>query len=342
MDSVTQIALGAAVGESVLGSKVGHRAALWGAVCGTLPDLDVLVRFGDAVKDFTYHRSASHSLLVLAALTPLIVWLILKVHPQTVPHRWRWHLLVYLVLATHVLLDSFTVYGTQILWPLSDTPVGWSTIFIVDPLYTLPLLAGVIAALVMTRESARGHRFNTVGLVLSSAYLAWSVGAKLHVEDVARRSLETQGIAYERLLTSPAPFNTVLWRVLVMDGEGYYEGFYSVLDRRARIRLARHRSEPQLLTGIEEHWPVRRLQWFTKGFYAVAREGQDVVMTDLRMGIEPYYVFRFKVGEIGNPHAEAAPSERLPSLRDTERLRALWHRIWGRPSASPGPTNTTY
>ena len=78
MDSITQLALGAAVGEATAGRQVGRRALLWGAICGTLPDLDVFIPLGDAVRDFTYHRSFSHSLFVLAALTPLIVWLILK------------------------------------------------------------------------------------------------------------------------------------------------------------------------------------------------------------------------------------------------------------------------
>ena len=51
MDSVTQITLGAAVGEAVLGRKIGGRAMLWGAIAGTLPDLDVFVPLGDVVKD---------------------------------------------------------------------------------------------------------------------------------------------------------------------------------------------------------------------------------------------------------------------------------------------------
>ncbi|MCB1809635.1 MAG: metal-dependent hydrolase, partial [Candidatus Competibacteraceae bacterium] len=70
MDSLTQVTLGAAVGTAVLGRRIGYRAALWGGICGTLPDLDVFVPFGDPVADFTYHRSFSHSLLVLTALTP--------------------------------------------------------------------------------------------------------------------------------------------------------------------------------------------------------------------------------------------------------------------------------
>ena len=47
MDSVTQIVLGAAVGQAVLGSKVGNKALLYGAVAGTIPDLDVISRLDD-------------------------------------------------------------------------------------------------------------------------------------------------------------------------------------------------------------------------------------------------------------------------------------------------------
>lgn len=334
MDSLTQIALGAAVGEATLGRKVGSRAPLWGAICGTLPDLDVFIPLGDPVSDFTYHRSFSHSLFVLAALTPLVVWLILKIHPQTREHRAGWAALVYLAFATHVLLDSFTVYGTQIFWPLDSTPVGWSTIFIIDPLYTLPLLLGVIAALI-GRRHGWGHRMSTAGLALSSLYLAWTLGAKLYVEDVARDALARQGVAYDRLLTTPAPFNTLLWRVLVMDGDGdYHEGFYSVLDSGEELRLSRYSGGRAMLAGLGSHAPVQRLAWFTKGFYAVEQSGEDLIVSDLRMGVEPDYVFRFKVGEVSNPHAVPTAPERVAASRNRERLSWLWRRIW---SETPDP-----
>ena len=155
MDTVTQIALGAAVGEATIGKKVGHRALLWGGVCGLFPDLDVLVPLGDAVRDFTYHRGASHSLFVLTALTPVFVWLILKFHPETRSYRTKWGVMVYLAFATHVILDCCTVYGTQILWPLPTPPVMWSTIFIIDPIYSLPLFVGVAGALFSFPETTK-------------------------------------------------------------------------------------------------------------------------------------------------------------------------------------------
>lgn len=327
MDSITQIALGAAVGEAVLGRKIGNRAILWGGVFGLFPDLDVLIPFGDVVKDFTYHRGFSHSMFVLTALTPLFVWLVLKIHPQTVQSRGQWVGLVWLALITHILLDCLTVYGTQIFWPLQTPPVMWSTVFIIDPAYSLPLIGGVLSALVLKRNKMLGHTVNTVCLTLSTLYLAWSIGAKLHVNQVVRQSMADQNIAHQQFLTVPAPFNTLLWRVLVMDDQGYREGFYSLLDDSATIQFDRYDSSRDLLAGLTDHWPVKRLQWFTHGFYSVQRKARDIVITDLRMGLEPYYVFRFKVGEHANPHPVPAKSERLHSGRNIEIIKWIWQRI---------------
>jgi len=328
MDSLTQLALGAAVGEATAGRQLGRRAILWGAICGTLPDLDVFVPLGDAVRDFTYHRSASHSLFVLAALTPLVVWLSVRIHPETVAHRQRWFALVYLVFATHVLLDSFTVYGTQIFWPFVTTPMTWSTIFIIDPLYTVPLLVGVLAALIAERRWSWGHTANAVGLVLSTGYLTWTLGAKLHVEHVALSSLLNQDMVTTRVLTTPTPFNSLLWRILAVDDNRYYEGFYSLLDGADPVEYASWPRKPELVEPLRDSWAVQRLQWFTKGFYAAESINNDVVITDLRMGFEREYVFRFKVGEMGNPHPHTAPVERVPGIRSFERLQWVWARIW--------------
>lgn len=327
MDTITQITLGAAVGQSILGRQIGRRALLWGGICGLLPDLDVLIPFGDAVKAFTYHRGASHSLFVLAALTPIMAWIAMRLQRGTHHLGRRWYALVYAAFATHVLLDCFTVYGTQIFWPLSVPPVMWSTVFIIDPAYTIPLAIGVLAATLMKQHPLRGHYINTLCLTLSTLYLAWSVGAKLYVSDVVRDNLNRQHIGHRNYLTTPAPFNTLLWRVLVMDTSGYYEGFYSLLDRSRNVRFTYHTSEPHLLSNIEQQWPVKRLQWFTHGFYSVRNRNDQIVITDLRMGFEPIYVFQFKVARIGNPHPVPIRPERIRADRSLAQLREIWPRI---------------
>lgn len=330
MDSLTQIALGAAVGEAVLGHRVGRKAAVWGAICGTFPDLDVLIPFEDSVANFTFHRSFSHSVIILALLTPLMALLIRKIHPADADHRKGWYALVYLAFLTHVLLDSCTIYGTQIFWPLSEYPMTWGSIFIIDPLYTLPLIAGVMAVAIARRNPQRAYRFNLAMLGLSTLYLGWSFAAKFHVQGIAREELARQGIEHRQIVTLASPFNTILWRTVVMTPKGYAEGWYSLLDNDRHIDFTFHNSQQQLLTGLEQHWPVTRLQWFTKGFYRVGQEGESVVVTDLRMGAENFYAFRFKVGEVGNPHSKPTPSEQLRATLEDGVFRELWQRLKGR------------
>ncbi len=328
MDSLTQVALGAAVGEAVLGRRLGNRALLWGGLLGTLPDLDVFIPLGDAVSDFTYHRSASHSLLVLALLTPLLAWPLARLYRERCGQRGRWMLMIFLVFWTHALLDAFTAYGTQILWPLVETPVSWSTLFIIDPLYTLPLLVGTGGALVLTRKSDRGHLLNRWGLVLSTAYIAWSLAAKGIVDARVETALEQQGVEHTAVFTTPAPFNTLLWRAVVRTRDGYHEAYLSLFDGTEPVRFRAYPSADALLEPLAGSWPVARLRWFTRGFYGVQELDEQVVISDLRMGGEPHYVFRFAVAERDGAGLRPVAPVLLPAVRDWSVLPRLWARIW--------------
>jgi inner membrane protein len=217
MDSLTQIALGAAVSVAVMGRRTAiWKAALWGGIAGTLPDLDVVINHGNPVLNMVRHRAETHSFFYLTLFSPLLAWGVSRIHSEREAwgsHFKRWWLALWLVLITHPLLDTMTVYGTQLLMPFTDRPFGIGSVFIIDPAYTLPLVAGVVAAWRM-KDRARGLRWNAAALVLSTLYLGWSVFAQQHVERIARASLQDQGIAAQGLLVTPAPFNTVLWRLV--------------------------------------------------------------------------------------------------------------------------------
>ena len=170
MDSLTQIALGSAVGVAVMGRRTAvWKAALWGAVAGTLPDLDAFIDHGDPILNMTRHRAESHALFFLTLAAPLLAWIVSRLNGEAALFK-RWWLALWLVLITHPLLDAMTVYGTQLLQPFTDHPYGVGSIFIIDPAYTVPLIVGVVAALRLN-NAARGLRWNALGLVLSTAYL---------------------------------------------------------------------------------------------------------------------------------------------------------------------------
>ena len=334
MDSLTQIALGSAVTVAVMGRRTAvWKAALWGAVAGTLPDLDAFIDHGNAILNMTRHRAESHSLLYVTLAAPLLAWGVSRLHGEPALFR-HWWLALWLALFTHPLLDAMTVYGTQLLQPFSDYPFAVGSIFIIDPLYTVPLLVGVLAALRL--KSRRGQRWNAAGLVLSTLYLGWSAVAQQEATQVARASLQAEGIAASGLLVTPAPFNTLLWRLVATTPTQYLEGHYSLLDDSPRIRWSAHDRGAAFMDRHGQEPSVTRIAAFSHGFYRLSQSGGRLFLTDLRMGQEPAYTFHFNLGISGAPAAQRlAPTleSQRPDLATA--LPWLWQRMWGK--AVPAP-----
>ena len=328
MDSLSQLALGAAVGVAVMGRRTAlWKAALWGALCGTLPDLDVLIDHGDPVLNMTLHRGNSHALFWLSLAAVPIGWAIAQLHRASAAWR-RWVLAAWAALITHPLLDAMTVYGTQLLRPFDDTPLGVGSIFIIDPLYTLPLLVGVFAAL--RRPDPLGLRWNRIGLVLSTAYLAWSALVQAHVEGVARAAVAAQGLRAEDVLVTPTPFNTLLWRIVVLDGDRYHEGFHGLLDRDRRIHFDAFPRGQALQAEASDIASLQRLARFSHGFFRVTARDGELRVADLRMGQEPSYVFDFVLARRTAAGWQAVPPRDVGQRGDVgAALRWLGRRILG-------------
>lgn len=303
MDSLTQAVLGAAVGEAVLGKKVGNKAAAWGAAAGTFPDLDVLLNpFLSDVAQLVYHRSFTHALLFAVVLAPVCGTLIARIHRSSPATRRDWAWLVFAALFTHPLLDCFTTYGTQIFQPFSNYPVSFNSLFIIDLLYTVPLAVGLILALRRRREAPKRRLFNYIGLGLSSLYLLVTVVNKTIATSVFTEALAAQGLAYERLATRPTPANSLLWVAHAEDNDGYWVGLYSLLDGDRPIRFNRLDKNAALLDGLRGDPGVQRLLWFSRGFYAVEQRDGALVFNDIRFGRSDNwlgdggsYIFSFQI-----------------------------------------------
>jgi inner membrane protein len=328
MDSLSQLVLGSAVGIAVMGRRTAvWKAALWGGVCGTLPDLDALIDHGDPILNMTLHRGDSHSLFWLTLLAPGIAAMVARIHGE-MPLWRRWWLAVWLALITHPLLDWTTIYGTQLLRPFSDEPLGLGSMFIIDPLYTVPLLVGVIAALRLSRW--QGLRWNVAGLVLSTAYLGWSMVAQQHVKGIAAQALSQQSIRADRLLVTPAPFNTVLWRVVAVEGDRYHEGFWSFMDGSPDISFDRFPRGLALSQRAPGDASVARIARFSDGFYRLRQRQGYLSIADLRMGQEPGYVFEFDVARLEGTTATSIKPQAVGQRGDLgAALRWLGRRMLG-------------
>jgi inner membrane protein len=329
MDSLTHCALGACIAGAVLGPRPRPwRALLWGAVVATLPDLDVLIDHGDAVANMVCHRGHSHSLVWMTLLAPALAWGIAALHRERASFG-RWWLAVWLALVTHALLDAMTAYGTRLLLPFTSRPFAVGSLFVIDPLVTLPLLLGAVLA---ARSPARGRRWCSAGLLCAGAYAGWSLVAQQLATIAARRDLAAQGIDAAALLVAPAPLQTLLWRVLASDGGRAYEGFWSLADGDRPIAFtAIDRGAPlqELVAGMPA-W--RRLAAFAGDFVRLEQQGTELRATDLRLGQEPHYVFSFVLATAtpdGSWRPVAAPQRSGARIDVGRGLAWLWPRMWG-------------
>ncbi|AKO53900.1 hydrolase [Marinobacter psychrophilus] len=323
MDSITQMALGASIAGLVAGKTLGRSVLITGALLGTLPDLDVLIDYGSAVANFTQHRGFSHSLFVLAPLSLLLAALFWRWKPQLGFSRWL--LLTALVLLTHPILDTFTTYGTQLFWPLGR-PLAISSVFIIDPLYTLPLLAGCAAFLL--RPAA--VRVLAAGLLLSTGYLGWSFAAQQVITERVQPALASAGFADAELLVQPMPFNTVLWRATAITEQQRVEIVTGFLDGDSPLMLEYFPRQPELANSVAQLPETRRLEWFTRGFLDYQTRNGEITATDVRLGIPGAHPFTFVLanerdGALVNGNGEQAPR---PAFNNAA-LPLLWGRITG-------------
>lgn len=304
MDSVTQLTLGAAVGEAVGGRQAGAKAPIWGAVLGTLPDLDTVADiFLTEAQALTFHRSLTHSLVFVGIVSVLVGIGLSRLHDETSFSRKQWAVLAAAVLLTHIGLDCLTTYGTQIFWPFSQYPVIFGTVFIIDPFYTVPLAAGLLLSFRWSHTGRQRRWANYLGLGLSTAYLLFTIGNKLLVEQAFSLTFDQKGRSVDRIFTKPTPFNTFLWEGIAETEEGFYIGLYSLLGDHRPTGFRYEPKRHQLLGSAIDHPVIQRLRKFSRGYFIVRKDDDgSLLLHDLRfgrtdVGLTPdgEYIFTFRL-----------------------------------------------
>lgn len=291
MDSITQLTLGAAVGEAMLGKKTGYQAAAWGAVLGTVPDLDVFAGpFLDSVSELQFHRGFTHSVLFCLLASPLFGWAINRFHFHLTVGWKKWTAAVFMIFSTHILIDILTTYGTQVFYPFSDYPVTTDSVFIIDPLYTLPLLAGLIPAFFLEQSSYNRRLLNYLGLIVSSLYLIWGFSVKPHVNEVFVSSFKEQHGQYEQIKTTPNGPTTFLWNGLIVKDDTLYQAVYSIFDESSDLNFSTIPRRTHLIKPHINDRAVDTLLWFSRGYYSVEEENGKLFFNDIRFGRDDFWL----------------------------------------------------
>jgi len=288
MDSITQAALGAAVGEAMLGRKLGNRAMLWGLFFGTLPDLDVLISFFlDTTNNLIWHRGPSHSLLVMTAASAVIGHWLAKLWKKQKISRGQAGLFVFAAWSTHVLIDCFTVYGTSVLWPFAERRIAFNNLFIIDPLYTLPLVVTLVwlAFLRTKKQLPKRRRLCWWGLGLSSGYVALTLLAKWGASTGFDADLKRRGVTFNRRMEAPTAFNILLWRSVVDRGDELWVGYRTVFEfHDTPVRWTVYPKGTDAWFPYSAMREMKAVDWFSDGWWIARRHKQGVWVGDMRFG----------------------------------------------------------
>lgn len=335
MDSLTQIVLGAAVGEAVLGKKVGNRAMVWGAVAGTIPDLDVFLRFfTDPITATEMHRGFSHSIVFAVLMAPILGYLVHKIHRNRDASRAGWSWLFFWSLVTHPLLDAHTAWGTQLFWPFEER-LAYNNIFVVDPLYTLPFLFFLLMAAFKKRSDPRRSRYNNWGLYISSSYMLLTFVLKGMSINAFENQLQAEQIEYIELDTKPTPFNAILWNAQVETEHGYLMGYYSIFDSQTVHFSHEYPKNHELLNPYKDQKVVQQLIKIAAGWYTVEKiDDNNFMFYDLRfgqLGFDPDaspFVWQYHL-HIQNGKVEVERTVNSMALGIQDAMKSLWNRMWG-------------
>ena len=348
MDSLTQIVLGASVAEATLGKKIGNKAIVLGAIAGTIPDLDIVTRF--FVDDLTasvMHRGFSHSLIFPFVAAPILAWILKKIYYNYSDVSFNdWFKMFFLAIITHPLLDAQTTWGTQLFWPF-EWRVAVENIFIIDPIYTLPFLTFLILTAFQDRLSKKRRLFNSLGLIISSAYLLVTLSFKGVAHYNIAKGLEENNIEYKGINTRATYFNSILWSSQIELEDSYIFTYYSLFDKSKPIFTKKFPKNHNMLQPFIDEKKIQQLIILSNGHYLMTNENDELIFWNLKLGLKgfdenasPYiwsYVIKNNNGEIffdeKNEKMDALKIQERRSFRNnrnySKEFSAFYERLKG-------------
>ena len=217
MDIVTQGVLGAALAQSVAKKEHVRLATIIGLVAGVIADADILIRSSaDPLLSLEFHRHFTHSIFFIpigAGIAFLLLWPFLR-NKLPVAYLYLYCCMGYLLSG---FIDACTSYGTNLLWPLIDTRISWHIISIVDPVFTIILIAAIIAGYKKLRPS-----FSRIGILLAGCYLLFALFQMNRAENSIIELAAQRGHTIEKIIVKPTIGNALLWRSVYLSNETFY------------------------------------------------------------------------------------------------------------------------
>ena len=330
LDPLSQAAVGAVVPQAIMKRQEIIRLTLVGALSGMAPDLDVFIRSDtDPLLFLEYHRQFTHALIFIPVGSLLCAAVFTQTFARGIPFLTVW-LAACLGYATHGLLDACTTYGTLLLWPFSDARIAWNSIAVIDPLFTVPLVVGIIWGLV--RRNVWAAR---VGLLWALCYLGVGLIQHDRAAAVGQALAADRGHSGVSVSAKPTLGNVLLWKVIYR-----HQGQFWVDAVRVGFgtRVYPGGSIPEFDPGLHLPWldnasqqgrDLERFRWFSSDYLAMDTDN-PLLVVDMRYSLLPNEI-KGLWGIEFDPEASSQAHVRYRAQRsaDAQRAGLLWAMLKG-------------
>lgn len=297
MDWITQAALGAVLGELVMGKRLGKQALCWGALFGILPELlEVLFHpVIDTARELSWHHAAGHCVLMMA----LGCWGI----PRGLEKIWKREKIsrkdattfLLTVWAAHVALDICTTDGVALLWPVLDKRVALNFLNPVDFVFSAPLVVAACWLAVLKEEPVKKSRSKKPqplpkrrkvlrwGLAVAAGYAVMAVGMKSAASAGFAADLSRRGTKFSDRIEVPTPHNFLLWRSVVDRGDELWVGYRSAFESHTTpVRWTIYPKGVEALEKVKTTREARTLAAICDGWWLVRPHAKGAWVGDLR------------------------------------------------------------
>jgi len=257
-----------------------------------------------------------------------------------------WLKMFFLAIITHPLLDAQTTWGTQLFWPF-EWRVAVENVFIIDPIYTLPFLTFLILTAFQDKLSKIRKLYNSLGLIISSAYLLTTLSFKGIAHYNIAKGLEENNIEYKDINTRATYFNSILWSSQIELEDSYIFTYYSLFDKSKPIFTKKFPKNHNMLQPFINEKKIQQLIILSNGHYLMTNENDELIFWNLKLGLKgfdenasPYiwsYVIKNNNGEIffdeKNEKMDALKIQERRSFRNnrnySKEFSAFYKRLKG-------------
>ncbi len=217
MDLLTQGVLGSVLAQAGARKNETRLAAGIGFVAGLIADADVLIRSSsDPLLTIEYHRHFTHSIFFIpigALIAAGLLWPMLR---RRLPFK-RLYLFSLLGFSLSGFIDACTSYGTYLFWPLYNERISFHIISIIDPVFTVALIAALTVA-----YKTRRRQIAWAGLVFAGLYLSTGLIQMQRAESLATTMAHQRNHQPTHLIAKPTIGNLVLWRTIYEHNGRFY------------------------------------------------------------------------------------------------------------------------